>query len=98
MTPIQPVRFVSRRSLWHRFAAGMVVGATIGAIAQPLAAPESPVIITPFVVQVGHYLCRFNDGVRTIERHGRKSHVYTFRCTDGHAVFNDTLLDEKVTK
>lgn len=96
MTRIQPLRVVTRRGLCCRVAAGMLIGAVLGAVAQPLAAPDQHVTITPFVVKVGNHLCRFNDGVKIIERHGRRSQVYTFHCSDGHAVFNDTLLDEKV--
>ncbi len=96
MTPILPLHVTA--SPWrHRGAwmlAGAILGAILGSVAQPIAS-DPPVTITPFVVEVGDYLCRFNEGVRTIERQGRRSNVYTFHCTDGHATFNDTLLDER---
>lgn len=99
MTVIHPLRILASNQLWYYRGAGLLIGTLFGTIigvaAQTIAALDPPVTITPVVVQVGNYLCRLNDGVRTIERHGRTSNVYTFHCEDGHATFRDTIVDEK---
>ncbi len=93
MTPITPLLIVDRLKLWLRVLAGVLAGVPFGMmITQTPAGP--PVSITTAIVQVGQHLCRANDGVKTIYRHGRASDVYSFHCND-QAEFNEIPVTQR---
>lgn len=75
-----------RRTRWLMLALGAVIGAFFTLAIKSGAA--DPVGITPMIVQVGNHLCRQNEGVKTIYRHGRRSNVYSWHCNND-AEFNE---------
>ncbi len=95
MTPILPLKVVQRRVLWSHRAAWLLVGAALGFIAQPFAAPAPTVSIHPMVVKIGDYLCQAYNGVKQIDRHGASDNAtYTFFC-NRHAVLHDITIKPK---
>lgn len=75
-----------RRTRWLMLAAGAVIGAFFALAIESGGA--NPVGITPMIVQVGNHLCRQNEGLKTIYRHGRASNVYSWHCHNA-AEFNE---------
>ena len=94
MTRITPVRVVNPRRRWAFSVAWMLAGAVMGAVAQTIAAPDPVVTISPMIVKIGNHLCRGNEGIQRIDRHGRVANVYSFHCGD-QATFHEITVNER---
>ena len=94
MTLIPVLKVVRKCDLWTHRVAWLLVGAVVGMVVQPGATPPEPVVaITTMTVKVGQSLCRNNEGISRIDRHGARGRLYTFHCQD-QATFHNITINE----